>query len=191
MKNLSFATRPKQIVIVLLFQWNSIFRNLHQIHFPTGQIVTQEEHYWGRTKEQIYWTNCRVNWDGYQKEVIPATPNKSLTTIATLFSAKSILFHLFVPQSFIRLLIATLSNKYILYSYSERKNAPSTLSQTLIRSGWKAQWSLTLNSPSPVSATKMNLSLSFFINMWINSKFWCVNLENVFQFLFFKKKCWV
>lgn len=127
MKNLSFATRPKQIVIVLLFQWKAISRNLHQIHFPTGKIVTQEEHYWGRTKEQIYWTNCRVNWDGYQKEVILATPNKSLTTIVTLFSAKSVLLHFFVPQTFIQLLIATLSNKCILYSYNERKNALARL----------------------------------------------------------------
>lgn len=125
MKNLSFAKRPRQIVIVLLFQWNAIFRNLHQIHFPTGQIVTQEERYWGRTKEQIYWTNCRVNWDGYQKEVILATPNKSSSTIATLFSAKSVLLHSFVPRSFIQLLIATLSNKYIIYCYSEQKNAPA------------------------------------------------------------------
>lgn len=135
MKNLSFATRPKQIIIVLPFQWDAISRKLHQIHFPTGQIVTQEELYWGRTKEQIYWTNCRVNWDGYQKEVILATPNKPLTTIATVFSAKSVLLHLFVPQSFIQLLIAIKQIHIILLWWT--KECSSTLSQTLIRSGWK------------------------------------------------------
>lgn len=40
------------------------------------------------TLEQFYWTNNRVNQDFYQKEVILATPNKTKTTIATVFSVR-------------------------------------------------------------------------------------------------------